>query len=303
MDRWSLKGLVAAGVALALQLGAPAQAQAQAQRLGQPKVAVYNFSDPTGSGLGPQLRDMIRTAIVNTKKFSVFSRDFSSAEEEAQLRRAGKVTRNASNSSVQGEAVDYAIEGSITSVQSGAQTDSTGTTIGIIIGVPLSGCSKQLVSVGIDVTVKHLGTQETPYATSLTKSVQSKCTQSGGAVDVPVLMRQISEELAFNFTTQIYPMKVIVTQPDGGLILNYGSPFLAAGTYVKLFGPTTETQDGGRIYKIPGPPLGRALVVDANAETARAMVEGGAIAPIPAGSIARIDDNQAPAKPAKRKRS
>lgn len=289
---------VGAAALVAMQAGD----EARAQPLGQPKVAVYNFADPANSGLAPQLREMIRTAIVNSKKFSVFSRDFASAEEEAQLRRAGKTTRSASNSKVQGEAVDYAIEGSITSIQVGSQADGTMETVGGLFGVKLSGCSKQVVSVSIDVVVKNLGTQETPYAASLTRSLQSKCTQSGGAVDVPAVMRQISDELALDFATKIYPIKVIAAQADGVLILNYGEAFLSAGTFLKLYGPPTETQADGRIYKVDGQALGRARVIDANAETARVTIEGGGTAQVAPGAIARIDDIQEPAKPVKKKK-
>lgn len=279
------------------------QASGEALAQGQPKVAVYNFKDPQSSGLAAQLREMIRTAIVNSKKFSVFSRDFTSAEEEVQLRNAGKTTRNARNTQVQAEAIDFAIEGSITSVQAGSDTDSTMETVGAVFGVKLKGCSKQTVSISIDVIVKDLGTQQTPYATSLTKSLQSDCKQSGGSVDVPAVMRQISDELAFDFSTKIYPIKVILTQPDGGLIVNYGEAFLPVGTFVKMYGPTTETQAEGRTYKVDGPPLGRAVVVDANPETARIVMEGGAVVSVGVGSVARIDENQTPAKPEKKKKS
>lgn len=297
-----MKRFLRAFIGLMALIGLQTAPALHAQAVGQPKVAVYNFKDPNGSGLATELRDMISTAVINSGKFTVFSRDFASAEEEAQLSRAGKTTRGAAKSKVQAESIDYTIEGSITSVQAGVQTDNTGSTVSkTLLGVDLGGCSKQVISISIDVIVKHIGTQQTPYAASLTRSLQTKCSQSGATVDLPAAMRDISNELAQDFATKIYPIKVIAVQADGGVVFNYGSTVLPAGTFLKVFGPGEEILSDGKMVTMDGPYLGRIQITNANPETARGVVEGES-APMVTGSVAQIDGNQVPAKPVKKKK-
>jgi hypothetical protein len=272
---------VGAAALVCLQTGDMAQAQA----LGQPKVAVYNFRDPSRSGVAPQLNEMIITAIINTRKFNVFSRDFSSSEEEKQLERAKKVGKKASTVA---ESVDYSIEGAITGSQSGTQSDNTGTAMGDTIakttGLPIhvffKSCSKQTISISVDVAIKQISTQKTPYAQSLTRAVESKCKSGGSAVDLPALMREIANELAFEFATEIYPIKVIGKQPNGTALVNYGASFLPPGTYLKFTGPPTKIESDGLMVDSVGTSLGRGRVIEANAATALiAMEAGAALAP------------------------
>jgi hypothetical protein len=280
---------VGAAALVALQMGDEARAQAQRQ----PKVAVYNFTEPEGKELASQLQEMTRTALINSKKFAVFSRDFSSAEEEAQLRRAGKTTRNASNSSAQFEAIDFAIEGSITSAQLTESKDSTSIVLGGVLGLPKEtfvGCTSGVFSVSIDVRVTSLGTGQNSYAESLTKKRTSECRRAGGAVDFPAVMREIANELAFKFSTKIYPMKVIDSQADGAFILNYGDSFVPMGTVLRITTPSQDIISDGATLKRVGTLLGRACVVDANSDTAVARMFGAPPAAVlPVGSVAQIE--------------
>ena len=272
MNRGFFSIFVGVAALLAMQAGDEAQAQ------GQPKVALYKLTDPTDSGIALQLREQLQVALVNTKKFSVFSRDFSSAEEEAQLRRAGKTTRNASNSSVQFEAVDYAIEGSIT-----AASRTVEETPGIVLfGYDPGLCRTESVSIIVNITVRD-GNGQFLYATPITKSYKKSCK----LVDMAVLTSEVSNELVFKFAAEVFPMKVMAVRPDGSIVLNYGSAFLPIGTYVKISSPATAGEFGGF-----GSELGRARVSEANAEAALARMEGKKPVAVPIGSIARIDENQ-----------
>ena len=277
---------------------------AAAQALGQPKVAVYNFKDPNQTGLGMQMRDMISTAVINSGKFQVISRDFASAEEEAQLARAGKTTRGAKGVKPKAESFDFSIEGSITSVQFGEKKDVTGTVLDNILlggkGVA-GGCVAGTFSVSIDVLVKNIGTQETRYAASLTKSLTSECRRTGGAVDYPVVMRAIANDLAREFALKIFPVKVIAIQADGGVVFNYGESVLPAGTYLRLYGPSEEILSDGKMLTMDGPFLGRIRITNANPDTARGAIEGEA-GQITVGAVASIDANQEPGKPDKKKK-
>ena len=265
---------VGAAALVALQVGDEARAQA----MGQPKVAVYKLTDPANSGMADQLREQIRVALVNTKKFSVFSRDFSSAEEEAQLLRSRKVTRNASNQTVQFDAVDYAIEGSITSANKQLEV----TPPGDLFGLKYPECRTESVSIVVNITVRD-GVGQILYATPILKQYEKRCE----AVNMAVITSGVSNELVFKFAAEVFPMKVMAIRPDGSIVVNYGSAFLPIGTYVKISSPATVGEFGGF-----GSELGRARVTEANAEAALARMEGKKPVAVPIGSIARIDESQ-----------
>lgn len=272
MIRRLISVFVAAIALVAMQAGDEAQAQAQ------PKVALYKIADPSNSGIALQLREQIQIALINTKKFMVFSRDFSSAEEEAQLRRSGKVARNASNSSAQFDAVDYAIEGSITSA-----TSNTAQTPGItIFGYNPGPCTTETVSIVVNITVRD-GNGQFLYATPFAKTYEKACE----LVDRGVLTSEVSSRLVLKFATEIYPMKVMAVQADGSFVVNYGSVLLPVGTYLKVSSPAQEGSFGGF-----GTQLGRARVIDANAEAALAKMEGRRPPAVPVGSIVQIDEKQ-----------
>ncbi len=284
-------------ISLAVLAGALVGASAQAQQAAAPKVAVYNFKDPQGSGQAAALKDMITTAIINSGKFTVISRDFDSAEAEAQLRAAGKTTRGRAGPKPKAESFDYSIEGSITSVQAGTQVDNAGSVASkALLGIDLGGCAKQVVSISIDVVIKNIATQETPYAAPLTRRVETKCKQSGEQVDVPYLMRSIANELARDFTLKIYPITVIAVQPDGGIVFDYGSSMLPAGTFLNVYGPSTEIESKGKMLTVDGQLLGRVQITNANAETARGVFEGAPLGQVAVGATGAIDANQQPAK-------
>jgi hypothetical protein len=293
-------GFFATCVAL---LGGIASTAAQAQESPPPKVAVYSFKDPQGSGQSATLKDMVATAIINAGKFTVISRDFEAADAEAQLSAAGKTTRGRAGPKPKAESFDYSIEGSITSVQAGTQINNSGSTASkALLGIDLGGCAKQIVSISIDVVIKNIATQETPYAAPLTRRVETKCNQSGDQVDVPKLMRSIANELARDFTIKIYPITVISVQPDGGMVFDYGSSVLPVGTFLNVYGPSQEIASKGKMLTVDGPLLGRVQITNANAETARGVIEGAALGQIVVGSIGTIDVNQAPAKKQKGRR-
>lgn len=274
---------------------------AQSQETGQPKVAVYNFRDPLASGQAATLKDMVTTAIINTGKFTVISRDLDSAEAEAQLSRAGK-TRAQRNAKVKVDTFDYSIEGSITSVQGGTRIDNTAETVGGALGLGfLRGCSKEVVSISIDVTIKDIATQQTPYAAPLTRREQTKCNQSGEQIDVPFLMRAIANDLARDFATKIYPIRVVAVQPDGGLIFNYGASVLPQGVYLQMTSPAEQMLVDGKMSDIAGSPIGRVRITNANADTARGVFEGTAPSQLVVGATGEIDPNQEPGKPVKKK--
>lgn len=293
-----MKQVLHAFLGLIALVGGTAGTAAQEQETGQPKVAVYNFKDDNGSGVATEMRDMITTAIIKSGKFTVFSRDFASADEEAQLKRAGKTTRGAT--AAKAESVDYTIEGSITSSQSGTEVNTTGSTASkAILGIDLGGCAKQVVSISVDVVIKQVGTQETPYAESLTRRVETKCSQSGAQVDLPSLMRSVANELAFKFATNIYPIRVVAVQPDGGLVFNFGESVLPTGTFLQLSSPGEEILVDGKMERMAGVPLGRVRITNATSGTARGVVECVPLGQMVAGSTAIIDKNQQAAKKSK----
>lgn len=272
-----------------MQVGDEARAQTQ------PKVAVKDFAEPAGSEdakLASQLKEMIRTALINTKKFTVISRDFNAAEQEAQLRRAGKTTRGRSGSTAQFDSVDFLIEGSITSAQLTQKRNGLGDAMDKLFlggkGIA-GGCTSGVFSVSIDVRVTNLGTGQTPYGESLTQSLESDCSRAGGAVDFPVVMRTLANRLAFEFSTNIYPMKVIDTPPDGSFVFNYGDNFIPIGTVIRITTPSQEIQSDGATLKRVGTSLGSACVFGANSDTAVARLIGGSAATVPLGSVAQIE--------------
>lgn len=291
-----MKQVLHAFLGLIALVGGIAATTAQAQEAPPPKVAVYNFRDPQGSNQAATLKDMITTAIINTGKFTVISRDLESAEAEAALRAAGKTTRGRAGPKPKAESFDFSIEGSITSVQGGTQVDNTMEGVKIPIIGSIGGCAKQVVSISIDVVIKNIATQETPYAAPLTRREETKCSRSGDQVDVPFLMRSIANQLARDFALKIYPITVIAVQPDGGMVFDYGSTVLPAGTFVNVYGPSQEVASKGKMLTVDGPLLGRVQITNANAETARGIIEGTPVGQIVVGSTASIDTNQQPAR-------
>lgn len=275
---------------------------ALAQEAPPPKVAVYNFKDPQGSNQAATLKDMITTAIINTGKFTVISRDLESAEAEAALSAAGKTTRGRAGAKPKAESFDFSIEGSITSVQGATQVDNAMEGVKIPIIGSLGGCAKQVVSISIDVVIKNIATQETPYAAPLTRREETKCSRSGEQVDVPFLMRSIANQLARDFSLKIYPITVIAVQPDGGMVFDYGSSVLPAGTFINVYGPGQEIASKGKLLTVDGPLLGRVQITNANAETARGVFESTPLGQIEVGATGSIDANQQPAKKTKGRR-
>lgn len=303
-----LRGLACGLAVLGISLGAEGGSAAQGGGIvpitkGRATVAVQVFEDQANSGQATAFREMVETAVTQTNRFHLITRNTTGVDRERRGQRSGRLTNRAGSATTEG--AQYIVTGTIT-VASVENRQDLGGTIGLrtleraVSGsnsAATSDCRRVRVTLSMDVRIQDVRTGENRQATSIDERTDSarECSgQGGGQVNLGLLLRNASRRVANLLVTTVYPMQIAAVQPDGVIILNYGEPFLAPGMVLNLYGPASEVANPstGEMMRIDGQILGQIRVIEATQTYARARPVRRLPAPPQIGGIARPVPNE-----------
>lgn len=265
---------------------------------GRAVVAVQVFEDQANSGQAAAFREMVETAVTQTNRFRLITRNTRGADAEQRGQRRGRFTNRAGSATPEG--AQYIVTGTITvaSVENRqdilgtvgrrfAERAVTGTNSGVV-----NDCRRVRVSLSMDVRIQDMRTRENRQAQSIDERIDSATECSGvggGQVNMGNLLRNAARRVAHLLVTAIYPIQIAAVQPDGTIILNYGDPFLAPGMVLNLYGPGTQVPNPatGELMTIDGQVLGQIRVIEATQTYARAQPVRRLRVPPQVGGVAR----------------
>ena len=248
-------------------------------------IGIEQLDDMTQSGAADSLVNMIESALGATGRFRVVERarlvQLRSPPPSVRGRRGRRVSSTPSNPSV-----DYLIQGTITAMGVRARTN-IGTSL---LGGVLSGlrgesgdthCTNQEATIGIDIRVLNAGSREIRNVLRVTESQRAAAVCGDQSeIDVPRLLRAAANRVAADLVTSIYPIQIAAVQPDGSVILNYGTgtvqPNAAYAVYLRgqpIRDPATGQTIGNEETR-----LGYIRILEVTARTSRASPIG-ALAP------------------------
>lgn len=275
--------LAAGAISIGFAGSAIGQGAAVAPRTqGRAVVAVQVFEDQASSGQAAAFREMVETAVTQTNRFHLITRNTMGVDRERRDQRSGRLTNRAGSATTEG--AQYIVSGTITTASVENRQDILGTVgrqfaeravTGTNSGV-INDCRRVRVTLSIDVRIQDLRTGENNSATSVDERLDSATECSGvggGQVNLGNLMRNAARRVANLLVTSVYPMQIMAIQPDGTIILNYGDPFLTPGMVLNLYGPAARFADPatGEERLVDGEILGQIRVVEATQTYARAQ--------------------------------
>lgn len=275
-----------------------AQGSVAPRTQGRAVVAVQVFEDQANSGQATAFREMVETAVTQSNRFNLITRNTMAVDIERRGQRSGRLTNRAGAATTEG--AQYIVTGTITTASVENRQDILGTigrqfgeraVTGANSGV-INDCRRVRVNLSIDVRIQDVRTSENRAAQSIDERLDSatECSgQSGGQVNLGLLLRNASRRVANLLVTTIYPMQIAAVQPDGTIILNYGDPFLTPGMVLNLYGPASQVPNPstGEMMTIDGQILGQIRITEATQTYARAQpVRRMAVPPL-VGAVAR----------------
>lgn len=282
---------------LPVLLLAPTTAHAQAGA--KPIVAIYQMDDLAKSGQAETFSAMIETAIAQSQKFRVMERSrLSKLLAEQGKAKTGLITSNTRGAVGGFEGVDYLIYGSITSVTVQKKQDIGATLLGGMLSHGSGpSCANTVAVLGADIKITDAKTSEIRYVTHIDQQAKSAASCDGSTqVDSTALLRGAADSIATGLVTAVYPIQVAAVQPDGTMILNYGSGALHQGQVLKIYQKGAPILDPGTgaVLASNDIELGFITVSDVTQQISRARALTQFAAPIPIGSIARpVSDAEA----------
>jgi hypothetical protein len=290
--------LVAGAVSFGFAGGAMAQGGPVAPRTqGRAAVAVQVFEDQANSGQATAFREMVETAVTQTNRFHLITRNTTAVDRERRGQRSGRLTNRAGSATTEG--AQFVVAGTIT-VASVENRQALGSTLGLrtleraVTGANSSAtndCRRVRVTLSMDVRVQDVRTGENRAAQSIEERIDSatECAGQASGVNMGLLLRSAARRVSNMLVTTIYPMQIAAVQPDGTIILNYGDPFLAPGMVLNLYGPATQVQNPstGEMMTIDGQILGQVRVVEATQTYSRAQAVRRLSVPPQVGGVAR----------------
>lgn len=265
---------------------------------GRAVVAVQVFEDQANSGQAAAFREMVETAVTQTNRFHLITRNTTGVDRERRDQRNGRLTNRAGTATTEG--AQYIVSGAITVASVENRQDILGTVwrqtaeraaTGLNSGA-VNDCRRVRVTLSIDVRIQDLRTGENNRATSVDERLDSatECSgQGGGQVNLGILLRNAARRVANVLVTAAYPMQIMAVQQDGTIILNYGDPFLTRGMVLNLYGPASRLVDPatGEDRFVDGEVLGQVRVVEATQTYARAQPVRRLRVPPQVGGVAR----------------
>ncbi|KPF73984.1 hypothetical protein IP88_08290 [alpha proteobacterium AAP81b] len=278
----------------AFLLQAPVAAQQAQQR---PVVGIEELKDQAGVGSIDSFRTMIESAILSTGRFRVIERSRMDVilREQSRGARGGPVVSRTGGRVGGISGVDFLVYGAITAVGF-QQKENAGEALGRnLLGGLLGGssatgvsCSNSVATISMDIRITD-GRNGEVRESGRVDFQQTGQTSCGGAgqVDTPALMRGAANEIAATLIRAIYPIAVAASEPDGSLLLNYGTGVVAPGQYLQSYQklpPIADPTNPGRMI-VRKSLLGYVRVIDALSDQATAVFAGGGPGPIGVGNI------------------
>jgi curli biogenesis system outer membrane secretion channel CsgG len=235
---------------------------------------------------------MLTTALVKTRKFSVIERARLKEifKEQGISTLSGAIDGGVKLGGISG--VGYLVYGSIT--QFGKSSEGVS-----LQGLSIGGGS---MTMGVDIKLVDAQTGRTLVADAVTHESQSSqnvsiaglSTQSASDdTTAGDLMRATATDVANLITTSIFPMKVVVVQKDGTVILNYGDGALEEGMVLEVYevGEGFKDPDTGEVLGAEETLVATIEVTQTTTKFSKAMaIDDSDVTAITKGSIARIVD-------------
>ncbi len=289
-------------VFLAFLIGAPAMAD------DRPIIAVYDLSDPAGTGQAAAFSEMIRSAVSSSSKFRVMERSEAgerTLSKESGRARSGQVTSNNPKKKGGYEGADYLIYGTITTLNARQKADLLGT-IGVGVLGGNAACSKMGATLQSDISITDNNTGEVLYSASVHRVEKSGSTCLGdGSIDFSVLLRGAANEVVGKLVLAVYPMKVAAVQADGTVLINYGEGFLNKKQKYSIFikGKEVLDPDTGRPLSSEETVIAIIEITDVQGGFSKSRILKSTGEEIPIGSIVReaTKDDESQFKGKKRK--
>ena len=231
--------------------------------------------------------DMVTTALVKTNKFDVMERTrMTEILEEQGLSLQGIASGGYEGRGFNLQGVDYILIGAITEYGQEASSSQVGrfSMAGerAVMAVDVRVLDVAEGSIGFADTVKAEAAGGSGFAVKgLAQSGQSNQGSMLGQV-----MREAAQLVTNLIVSNIYPIKVVVVQSSGEIMLNYGNSMLSVGDVLSVFSqgeafvdPDTGEQLGreeqlvGKISVVSVQPrFSKAAVLEGSGEIAKGMI-------------------------------
>ena len=258
----------------------------------KPQIGVGDIvvMDDVPGQTGIDFAAMLTTSLVKTRKFDVIERARLKDifKEQGVSTLSGMVDGGVKLGGISG--VGYLVYGSIT--QFGKSSE----------GVALQGLSigGGAMTMGVDIKLVDAQTGRTLVAETVTHEAESSqnisiaglSTQSNSDSSVAGdLMRATATDVAILISTSIFPIKVVVVQKDGTVILNYGDGVLEKGMVLEVYdvGEGFKDPDTGEVLGAEETLVATIEVSQTTTKFSKAIaLEGSDASLISNGSISRI---------------
>ena len=242
----------------------------------------YNCNQDLSEGF----RTMLETAMTKTGKMDVMERArLETVMHEQGLGSAGLTTAGGDLGGLTG--VDYMVYGTIT--RFGAQESGVKIASNPGFGRRFNSggldTSKKSVTMGVDLKVTDVSTGRIRIADEVSGTVQTGSSFSMGGISKTEasadpfadVQRVVASRIAEAIVTTRTPVKVIATQSDGMLVLNYGNVFFRPGDQLAAYSVGEEfiDPDTGEVLGSDETKVGTVQIVSATAKLSKAsIVEG-----------------------------
>lgn len=263
---------------------------------GRATAAVQEFEDIPNSGQAAAFREMVETAITQSSRFRLITRNDTGMRRERDGQQSGRLTNRAGSATTEG--AQYIVTGTITTASVENRPDLLGGMIDIVgrgENARRRDCYKVRVILTMDVRIQDVRSGLNNAATSVNEQQDSPriCSGQGSQVNLGSLLRNAAQKVAELLVTTVYPVQIMGVQPDGTIILNYGGPFLAQGMELNLYGPATRMVDPatGEERLIDSDAVGRVRVFEVTQTHSRARPVGRLAIPPRVGGVARPVQN------------
>ena len=262
---------------------------------------------------------MLETAIVKSGKMDVMERgQLDAVVNEQAIAQLGLTDSGGQVGGLQG--VDYLIYGMITKFgtkESGFSASSDKGVGSLFGGRARQGAgggvktAKLTTEMAVDLKVTEVASGKIVLADSVGGEVEAGGGFSVGGIESSEssadpfadVQRVVAAKISEKIVTTHFPIKVIQTQGDGTLILNYGNVFFAPGDQLTLFevGESFVDPDTGEVLGAEETELGRVQITVAETRFSKARLIGEPIA-VSAGTVLKRPVAPVPVK-GTRKRS
>lgn len=199
--------------------------EAQQDRL---SIGISQIEDSTQTGVPDAFASMIESALTATGRFRVIERARLDALLNPPPARPSR-RRRTRPEPTPAPPVDYLVRVTIVSVGARNRTN-IGTSLlgGVMSGLGLGGgetrCANQEATIALDIRIVHAATREVRHVLRIDETQRASAVCSGETeIDAPRLFRAAANRVSAELVTSIYPIQVAAVQPDGVLILNYGT--------------------------------------------------------------------------------